>query len=151
MAGIYGDEFQTNMNILTSPANIKETARKFREFENANGPSSFGVFTKTLMPRPADWADEYGSTTGYNNWEKHAGAIPKVHTDRIGSAGRENLRSDHPLPMLLKVGTNIDATYDVQIKNFVHAGFEYIGILMLCPNPALKSVAQSVQLEKVPA
>jgi hypothetical protein len=33
MAGIYGDEFEKNMNVLTSPANIKETARKFVEFE----------------------------------------------------------------------------------------------------------------------
>jgi hypothetical protein len=151
MAGIYGDEFENNMNILTSPANIAETARKFREFEKANGPSSFGVFTKKLMPRPADWADEYGSTKGYNNWEKHAGAIPKALTDQIGSAGRGNLRSDNPLPMLLKVGTNIHATYDVQIKNFIHEGLEYIGILMLCPNPALKSAAKSEHREETHA
>src|SRR5689334_7531630 len=108
MAGIYGDEFETNMNILTNPANIGETDRKYREFEKANGPSSFGVFTKSLMPRPADWADEYGSTKGYNTWEKHAGAIPKALTDRISAVGRENLRSDNPRPVLLKVGTNVD-------------------------------------------
>ena len=50
--------------------------------------------------------------------------------------------------MLLKIGTNVDASYDVQIKNFVHEGIEHIGILMLCPNPALKSAAKSERREK---
>jgi hypothetical protein len=131
MGGIYGDEFEKNMNVLTSPANIKETARKFVEFEKANGPYSFGMFAKTLLPRPADRADEYGSTKGYNNWEKHAGSIPKEVTERITSVAFSNYRSDSPLPMLMKIGANVDATYDVQIKNFIHDGVEYIGILML--------------------
>ena len=151
MAGIYGDEFEKNMNVLTSPSNIKETARKFREFEKTNGPCSFGMFAKALMPRPADWADEYGSTKGYNKWEKHAGAIPKQVTERITSVVFANYRSDNPLPVLLKVGANVDATYDVQVRSFAFDGHEYIGILMLCPNPALKSAVQSEQLEKQPA
>ena len=46
-----------------------------------------------------------------------------------------NYRSENPLPVLLKIGANVDASYDVQIKNFVHEGIEYIGVLMLCPNP----------------
>jgi hypothetical protein len=50
--------------------------------------------------------------------------------------------------VLLKVGTNVDASYDVHVKNFVHEGIEYIGILMLCPNPSLKSTARSEQREK---
>jgi hypothetical protein len=148
MGGIYGDEFEKNMNVLTSPANIKETARKFVEFEKANGPYNFGMFAKTLLPRPADWADEYGSTKGYNNWEKHAGSIPKEVTERITSVAFSNYRSDSPFPMLMKIGANVDATYDVQIKNFIHDGVEYIGILMLCPNPALKSPAKVEQREK---
>jgi hypothetical protein len=72
----------------------------------------------TLLPRPADWADEYGSTKGYSNWEKHAGAIPKEVTQRITSVAFSNYRSDNPLPMLMKIGANVDASYDVQIKNF---------------------------------
>jgi len=148
MAGIYADEFEKNMNVLTSPANIRATARKFVEFEKADGPYSFGMFAKSLLPRPADWADEYGSTKGYNSWEKHAGAIPKEVTERITSVAFANYRSDNPLPMLMKIGANVDATYDVQIKNFVHDGIEYIGILMLCPNPALKSQAKIEQREK---
>jgi hypothetical protein len=151
MGAIYGDEFERNMNTLTSPANIKATARKFVEFEKANGPYSFGMFAKTLLPRPADWADEYGSTKGYGSWEKNAGRIPKEITERITSVTFSNYRSDNPLPVLLKVGANVDASYDVHVKNFVHEGIEYIGVLMLCPNPALKSVAKSEQPEKVPA
>ena len=46
--------------------------------------------------------------------------------------------------MLMKIGANVDATYDVQIKNFVHDGVEY----MLFPNPALKSPAKVEQREK---
>ena len=48
----------------------------------------------------------------------------------------------------MKIGANVDATYDVQIKNFVHDGIEYIGILMLCPNPELKSPTTVEQREK---
>jgi len=151
MGGIYSDEFEKNMNALTSPANIKATAKKFVEFEKTNGAYSFGMFAKTLLPRPADWADEYGSTKGYNNWEKHAGAIPKEVTERITSVTFSNYRSDNPLPVLMKIGANVDATYDVQIKNFTHEGIEYIGILMLCPNPDLKSAAKSEQREMVGA
>lgn len=73
-------------------------ARKFVEFEKANGPYNFGMFAKTLLPRPADWADEYGSTKGYTNWDKHAGAIPKEVTERITSAAFSNYRSDTPFP-----------------------------------------------------
>ena len=78
MGGIYSDEFERNFNTLTSPANIKATARKFVEFEKTHGTAySFGMFAKALLPRPADWADEYGSTKGYNDWEKHSSKIPK--------------------------------------------------------------------------
>jgi len=151
MSGIYSDEFETNMNIWTSPANVKETARKFRELEKANGPSNFVMFAKKLMPRPADWADEYGSTKGYNDWEKHAAGVPQVIRERFGSVARENFQSDNPLPMVLKIGINADATYDVHVKNFIHEGVEYIGVVWLCPNPALKPAAQPVQSQKVPA
>jgi hypothetical protein len=42
-------------------------------------------------------------------------------------------------PVRLKIGTNVDATYDVQIKNFMHEGIQFFGELMLCPYPGLKS------------
>ncbi len=151
MGGIYSDEFENNMNVLTSPANIKATARKFVELEKANGRYSFGMFAKMVLPRPADWADQYGSTKGYASWEKHSGSIPKEFRDRLTDAAASNLRSENPLPCLLKVGSNVDGSYDVQIKTFVHEGIEYMGILMLCPNPALQSAAKSESTEKTPA
>ena len=39
---------------------------------------------------------------------------------------------------MLKVGTNVDASYDVQVKNFEHDGIEYVGVLMLRPNPGVE-------------
>jgi hypothetical protein len=154
MGIIYSDQFERNFNNLTSPANIEATAKKFVEFEKTHGSAySFGMFAKALLPRPADWADEYGSTKGYHDWEKHSGKIPKELRERLTAVTFANYRSENPLPVVLKIGTNVDASYDVQIKNFVHDGIEYIGVLMLCPNPALKSVAKSEQgeREKAPA
>lgn len=142
MSGIYSDEFETNINKLYSPANIMAVARKFVEMERTDGAYSFGKLAKMIMPRPADWADEYGSTKGYNSWEKHSGNIPKNLRQRLTDAIAANLRSDNPRPMRVKVGENIDETYDVQIKTFVHDGHEYLGILMLCPNSSLRSAAK---------
>lgn len=124
-------------------------AKKFVEFENTHGSAySFGMFAKALLPRPADWADEYGSTKGYNDREKHSGTIPKELREKVVGVTFANHRSANPLPVLLKIGANVDASYDLQIKNFVHEGIEYIGVLMLCPNPALKSAVKSQQPEK---
>jgi hypothetical protein len=44
-----------------------------------------------------------------------------------------NLRSSSPLPMLLKVGDNVDATHDLLVKIFAHNGHIHIGLHMLCP------------------
>ena len=49
-----------------------------------------------------------------------------------------NLRSATPLPVVLKVGDNVDTTHDLIVKAFAHNGNIYIGIHMLCPNPELK-------------
>ena len=57
---------------------------------------------------------------------------------------------ENPMPVLLKIGTNVDASYDARIKHFVHEGVEYLGVLMLCPNPALKSATETEQREKAP-
>jgi hypothetical protein len=149
MGAIYSDEFENNFNAMTSPANIRATAKKFIEFEKEHGSKySFGMFAKALLPRPADWADQYGSTKGFNDWEKHSGRIPKELRERVVGVTFANYRSENPLPIMLKIGTNVDASYDLQIKNFVHEGIEYIGVLMLCPNPALKSATTAEQLEK---
>jgi hypothetical protein len=152
MGGIYSDEFERNLNVLTGPANIKATAKKFVEFEKAVGESySFGMFIKALMPRPADWADQYGSTKGYGSWEKHAGAIPKELRERLADVTHSNYRSESPLPVRFKIGANVDASYDVQVKHFVHEEIEHLGVLILCPNPDLKSETKSERSEPVHA
>jgi hypothetical protein len=85
MGAIYSDEFENNFNAMTSPANIRATAKKFIEFEKEHGSKySFGMFAKALLPRPADWADQYGSTKGFNDWEKHSGRIPTPESARPG-------------------------------------------------------------------
>jgi hypothetical protein len=152
MGGIYSDEFENNFNARMSPANIKATAKKFVEFEKEHGAAyKFGMFAKTILPRAADWADQYGSTKGFNDWERHSGSIPNELRERITDAIFANLRSENPLPVMLKVGANVDGSYDAQVKNFVHEGVEYVGVLMLCPNPALKSTVKSEPREKITA
>jgi hypothetical protein len=59
------------------------------------------MFAKALLPRPADWADEYRSTKGYNDWEKHSGKIPKALRERLVGVTFANYRSENPLPVLL--------------------------------------------------
>ncbi len=150
MGAIYSDEFEHNFNRMMSPENIKATANKFSEFEKEHGATyRFGMFAKALLPRAADWADQYGSTKGFTDSEKHFGKIPKELSEQISGAVFTNLRSPDPMPVMLKVGTNVDASYGVQIKNFAHEGVAYLGVLMLCPNPALKSANKSEQREKV--
>jgi hypothetical protein len=96
------------------------------------------MFAKALLPRPADWADEYGSTNGYDDWGKHAGSIPKELRERLTGVTLASYRCENTFPVLLKIGTNVDASYDVQIKNFVHEGIECIGIRTI-PTPAIIS------------
>ncbi|MGJ4952102.1 hypothetical protein [Bradyrhizobium sp. HKCCYLS20291] len=152
MSGIYGDEFERNLNVLTGPANIRATAAKFVAFEKEHGTAySFGMFIKALMPRPADWADQYGSTRGFGGWEKHAGAIPKELRERLTSVTFANYRAENPRPVRFKIGSNVDASYDVQIKHFMHDGVEHIGVLILCPNPELAAAAPAAQGQTVPA
>jgi hypothetical protein len=108
------------------------------------------MLAKVLVPRPADWADEYGSTKGYGTWEKHSGDIPKEIQDQLTEVIASNLRSENPRPMRIKVGTNVDASHEVQVKTFIHDGIEHIGILMLCPNSASEPHSRSDGVAKTP-
>ena len=129
MAGIvYGGKFEQTMNQLCSPRNIAATAKKFTELERQHGRYSFGRFAKLLMPNPDEFA----------NWEKDAGGIPELIRNRLTEIISANLRSAAPLPVVLKVGDNVDHTHDLIVKAFAHHGNIYIGIHMLCPNPELK-------------
>src|SRR6201989_1055529 len=128
MAFTYGGKFEKHINDLYCLEHLADTVRKFKEFESKNGAYKFGDnFTKTLVPRQEDWADHSGSANGYQSWEKNSGGIPesirKQNTDIIAT----NLRSAHPLPLVLKVGENVDATHDLIVKAFPHKGHVYIG------------------------
>jgi hypothetical protein len=136
---VYGGKFEQHINELYSPKNIHETAKKFAEHEKQHGPYSFGNnFTKALVPEEKNWADESGSTHGHGKWEKHSGDIPEPIRKRITDVIATNLRSAKPLPMVLKVGENVDASHDLHVKTFAHNGHLHIGLHMLCPNTGLK-------------
>jgi hypothetical protein len=138
MAFTYGGKFEKHINEMYRPGKIADTARLFKEFESKYGTYSFGDnFTKTLVPRPEDWADNSGSTDGYKTWEKNSGGIPESIRKQITEVIATNLRSDHPLPLVLKVGENVDASHELIVKAFAHEGQMYIGLHILCPNSAL--------------
>jgi hypothetical protein len=129
MAGlVYGGKFEQIINELLGSENIAATAKKFKELEEQHGPYSFGKFVKYLLPKPEEFA----------NWDKDSGGISEPVKRRLTEIIAANLRSSSPFPMLLKVGDNVDATHDLIVKTFVHNGHIYIGLHMLCPNPALK-------------
>ncbi len=140
MSGIvYGGKFEQTINELYSPQNLAETVRRFTEYEKQHGPYKFGQkYTKFLVPKTENWADNSGKTDGYSSWEKNSGEIPEAIRDRITEVIATNLRSATPLPLVLKVGDNVDATHELLVKTFAHNGHIYIGLHMLCPNPGLK-------------
>ncbi|MDP3689631.1 hypothetical protein, partial [Bradyrhizobium sp.] len=74
----------------------------------------------------------------FKDWEKDSGKISEPVRRRLTEIVSANLKSASPMPMLLKVGDNVDATHDLIVKVFAHNGNIYIGLHMLCPNPELK-------------
>src|SRR5260370_24662034 len=105
MGGIYGEEYEKNINVLFGPSRIASTAKKFAELEKTSGPYKFGMLAKVLVPRPADWADEYGSTKGDGAWDKHSRDIPKALQDPLTHVIACNIRSANLRPMRSKDGT----------------------------------------------
>ena len=124
---VYGGKFEKIMNDLSSPANVAATAKKFRDLESKYGPYSFGKFVKLTTPQASD----------YTNWEADAGGIPQAIQDRLTEIIATNFRSASPMPMMLKVGDNIDATQELCVRKFVYNGQLYIGLHRLCPNSDL--------------
>jgi hypothetical protein len=127
-AFVYGGKFEQIMNEFCSPKNIAATAKRFAELEKQYGPYTFGKFAKLLLKNPEEFA----------NWERDAGGIPASIRHRLTEVISTNLNSKTPLPMMLKVGDNVDASHDLIVEVFAHKGSIYIGLLMLCPNPELK-------------
>jgi hypothetical protein len=135
---VYSGKFEEHINELYSLKNIVKTAKKFKQYEKENGPYAFGKFTKFLVPKKENWANEPGTTEGHDRWEKHSGAIPKAIRDKITEVISTNLRSAKPMPLVLKVGENVDATHDLKVRVFAHNGQMHLGLHMLCPNSSLK-------------
>ena len=140
MAGlVYSGNFEKRINALYSPENIASTAKMFKDFVSTNGSYAFGDnFTKTLVPKPDDWADKSGSTQGYGAWERNLAEIPDSIRAQITAIVSANLGSDNPLPLVLKVGENVDDSHELIVKAFAYKGQMYIGLHILCPNPLLK-------------
>ena len=129
MAGIvYGGTFETTKNEFCSPKNIAATAKRFVELEKQYGSYTFGKFVKYFLPKPDEFA----------NWDQDSGAIAEPIRQRLTDVISTNLKSASPMPMLLKVGDNVDNTHDLIVKVFAHDGAMFIGLHMLCPNPVLK-------------
>jgi len=124
----YSGTFEQIINQMLGPDSIALAAAKFVDLEKQHGPYSFGKFIKYFLPKPEEFA----------NWEKDAGNISEPVRRRLTEIVSANLKSASPLPMLLKVGENVDATHDLLVKVFAHNGQIYIGLHVLCPNPQLK-------------
>jgi hypothetical protein len=124
----YGGTFEQMMNEFCSPQNIAATSARFKELEKQYSPYTFGKFVKYFLKNPGEFA----------NWDKDAGGIPDAIRQRLAAIISTNLNSANPLPMVLKVGENVDDTHELYVKTFAHAGYIYIGLHMLCPNLSLK-------------
>ena len=125
---VYGGRFEQIMNEFCSPRNIAATAKRFAELEKQYGPYTFGKFAKLLLPNPDEFA----------NWERDAGGITASIRHRLTEVISTNLRSDYPLPLVLKVGENVDESHELIVKAFAYQGQMYIGLHILCPNSMLK-------------
>ena len=79
---VYGGKFEQKINDLYSHENIHETAKKFADYEKQNGPYKFGQgYTKHIVPKADDWADDSGLHQGPR---QHGKSIPA--TSRSPSA-----------------------------------------------------------------
>jgi hypothetical protein len=129
MAGlVYGGRFEQMMNEFCSPRNIAATASKFKSLEAQHGSYAFGKFARHFLPNP----DEF------SNWDRDSGNIAEPIRQRLTEVISANLKSASPLPMVLKVSENVDATHDLHVSVFAHNGQIHIGLLMLCPNTSLR-------------
>jgi hypothetical protein len=127
-----GGKFEMTCNDLLSPARIKDTANQFKAM--AKDKYQFGQLLKKFIPQQADWANGDGRNNGYDTWDRSVAEIPADVRDELTSVFYDNLSSDNPLPMMLKVGQNVDDSHELIVKEFAYGGYDYIGILMLCPN-----------------
>jgi hypothetical protein len=129
-----GGKFEQTCNELLGPRRIADTARSFKAM--ATDKYQFGELLKKFIPNKTDWAGADGKAGGFDIWEASVAEISDDVRDKLTKVFFDNLSSDKPMPMMLKVGSNVDDSHDLIVKKFSHGGYDYIGILMLCPNPA---------------
>ena len=98
---VYGGTFEKLMNEFCGPRNVAATAKKFVELEKQYGGYTFGKFVKNFLPNPGEFA----------NWDQDSGAIAEPIRQRLAGIISTNLKSASPLPMMLKVGENVDDTH----------------------------------------
>ena len=127
-----GGTFEQKCNDLLSPARIQDTAKQFRAL--AKDKYKFGQLLKQFIPKKADWSNADGRGNGFDQWDASVAEIPDTVRDQLTKLFFDNLSSDYPQPMMLKVGQNVDDSHELIVKPFTHGGVRYIGILMLCPN-----------------
>jgi hypothetical protein len=125
---VYGGKFEQVMNESCSPKKVAATAKKFAKLEKQHGTYAFGKFAHHFLPKPEE----------FSNWSKDSGAIPAHFQKRLTDVISTNLRSKTPMPMMLKVGENVDGSHDLHVRTFAHKGHMYIGVHILCPNTSLK-------------
>jgi len=127
-----GGKFEATCNALLGPDQIDQTATRFKAL--AKGKYEFGQLLKQFIPRRSDWANSSGRDEGYDGWEASVADISEDVRDELTELFYDNLSSDDPVPMMLKVGQNVDDSHELHVKEFTHNGVDYIGILLLCPN-----------------
>jgi hypothetical protein len=127
-----GGKFETTCNDLLSPGRIQSTAKQFKGM--AKDKYQFGQLLKQFIPNKNNWSNTDGRGNGYDTWDRSVAEIPDDVRDELTKLFYENLMSDDPMPMMLKVGQNVDDSHELIVKEFSHGGHDYIGILMLCPN-----------------
>ena len=129
MAGlVYGGRFEQMMNEFCSPRKIAATASKFKDLERQHGSYTFGKFARHFLPNPEE----------FSNWDRDSGSIAEPIQQRLTEVISTNLKSESPLPMVLKVSENVDNTHDLDVRVLAYNGQMYIGLLMLCPNTSLR-------------
>lgn len=127
-----GGKFETTCNDLLGPARIQSTAKQFKAM--ATNKYQFGQLLKQFIPNKNNWDNTDGRGNGYDIWDQSVAEIPDNVRDQLTKVFFDNLSSDKPVPMMLKVGQNVDDSHELIVKPFTHNGVYYIGLLMLCPN-----------------
>ncbi len=141
LSAAFQNGFAEAINELCNPSNIKRTAQQFQQLETRYGPYEFGKFAKQMLPDPKQW----GSRASFELWEQTVEEIPAPFRERITQILGANFRSHTRLPLVLRVGTNVDTSHEMIVKTFASNDTLFIGVLMLCPDESLPPPARKAK------